>query len=615
MSWQNELYHVYECCCGQEDSGNVLLPVSHSTANAQIQITVKEDGTFVDASQINKTEAVTVIPVTEDSGARSSGICPMPFADKLVYIAGDYGKYATGKRADNSKYFAAYMEQLEKWCKSEFSHPAVKAVYTYLSKAEIMYDLIMSGVLQTDAASGKLADKVSIAGIAQEDAFVRFCVNYDDLEHTKNTWQDKSLYESFISYNKSVMGNVQLCYATGRMLPVTYKHPSKIRNSGDKAKLISSNDESGFTYRGRFSKKEEAISVSYEFSQKMHNALKWLISRQGMHFDTMEVVIWESCMTELPDIRSAISDYDEFDEEESVISSPQYAAIVQKIIFGYSSKLTPDAKVMVLGVDAATTGRLSIAMYSELTGSRFYENLEKWHTDTAVMRYSAKKKGVGINSFSVYDIAKCAYGTEQGKSIEADKKILSKTILRLLPCITEGKKLPVDIVMNLVHKASNPMAYEEKYNYSIVLETACGMIKKMNIDNNGKKKGVISMAYDPEEKSRSYLYGCLLAVADKTERDIYKAEKENLNRVTNARRYWHAFSARPAQTWKIIEERLVPYLNKAGAKSTDYAKKVQEITDKMTREDFIDNSALEPDYLLGYHHYTSYLYGKNNKEE
>lgn len=62
------------------------------------------------------------------------------------------------------------------------------------------------------------------------------------------------------------MGNQQLCYATGELLSATYKHPSKIRNSGDKAKLISSNDESGFTYRGRFSGKEKALSVSYEFS-------------------------------------------------------------------------------------------------------------------------------------------------------------------------------------------------------------------------------------------------------------------------------------------------------------------------------------------------------------
>ncbi len=610
MSWQNELYHVYERCCGQEDSENMLLPISHSTANAQIQVTVNENGNFVEARSLTKDEAVTIIPVTEASGARGSGICPMPFADKLVYIAGDYSKFATGKRADNSKFFSAYMEQLGKWYESKCSHPAVKAVYWYLSKSEVMYDLIMSGVLQVDA-NGKLSNNVKIAGIVQEDAFVRFCVNYDDLEHLNKTWQDQSLYDSFIAYNSSIMGNVQLCYATGKELPVTYKHPSKIRNSGDKAKLISSNDESGFTYRGRFSKKEEAISVSYDFSQKMHNALKWLISRQGMYFDTLTVVVWESHMNALPNIRAAASDWEEYEEEEEITTEPLYMAAVKKMIFGYKSKSEMDSKVMLFGVDAATPGRLSVAIYSELKSSIFYENLEKWHKETVSRRFHAKKKYDEYDSFSVYEIAKCAYGTEQGKEIECDKKILSKTILRLFPCIIDGRALPEDIVTNLFHKASNPQAYKEAYNHRVVLETACGMIRKRNLD---KKKGVVTLAYDPKEKSRSYLFGCLLAVADKTERDTY-AEEEKGKRVTNARRYWCAFSARPYKTWQIIEERLIPYLEKPNANRVGYEKRIQEIMDKMSCEDFTDNAALEPDYLLGYHHYMAYLYNKNSKED
>ena len=57
--------------------------------------------------------------------------------------------------------------------------------------------------------------------------------------------------------------------------------PDKIRHSGDDAKLISSNDKSGFTYRGRFIDAEQTFSVSFEASQKAHNALRWLIGKQG----------------------------------------------------------------------------------------------------------------------------------------------------------------------------------------------------------------------------------------------------------------------------------------------------------------------------------------------
>ena len=55
----------------------------------------------------------------------------------------------------------------------------------------------------------------------------------------------------------------------------------KIRNEGDGAKLISANDSQNFTYRGRFITKEEAFAVGNETSQKLHNALKWIIRKQG----------------------------------------------------------------------------------------------------------------------------------------------------------------------------------------------------------------------------------------------------------------------------------------------------------------------------------------------
>ena len=121
------------------------------------------------------------------------------------------------------------------------------------------------------------------------------------------------------------------------------------------------------------------------------------------------------------------------------------------------------------------------------------------------------------------------------------------------------------------------------------------------------------MAYDPNETNRSYLFGCLLAIADKAERDTYEKGE---NRTTNAKRYWSAFSSHPYQTWMIIEERLRPYLDKLSDNGqVYYEKKIQEITDKMSAADFADNSKLEPLYLLGYHHFTSYLYSKNNNEE
>ncbi|MCD7922413.1 MAG: type I-C CRISPR-associated protein Cas8c/Csd1 [Clostridiales bacterium] len=614
MSWMNELISVYNRFAECNASDASLLPISHSTAKAQIQVTLDEDGNFISADTVTKEEAETIIPVTEDSGTRSRGICPMPLADKLIYIAGDYSKYAVGKKADNKDYFSAYIRQLKQWSESEFSHPAVTAIYRYLSKAQIMCDLVNAGILKCENKTGKLEEKIKISGIAQEDAFVRFCVNYVDLSKSNETWKDCSLYEGFIGYNRSRMNNIQLCYATGKKCLVTYKHPHKIRNSGDKAKLISANDESGFTYRGRFKNKEETISVGYEASQKMHNALKWLIARQGMSFGTMTVVAWTQTLEKLPDLTKNPIDWkeedDDFDNNEVVIDSgQQYKELIQQMIFSYRSKLKPNTKVMIMAVDAATTGRLSIAMYAEWEESRFYHNLERWHTETATLRYNRKKNCNEICSFGIYDIANSAYGTEQNERLVCDKNVFSKVVLRLFSCMTEGTSLPADIMMCLYYNASNPSAYEKNYNHRQVLETACGMIRKMNIE---KKKGVISLAYDPNETNRSYLFGCLLAIADKAEREAYEEEDRN-KRVTTARRYWNRFSQNPYQTWQRIEEHLNPYFDKLKEKSVYYQVQIQKIMDKMTLESFEKNQTLEPEYLIGYHHFMAYMYSENKE--
>lgn len=627
MSWTNELLAIYEYNCDRKFSEGEpqMLPIAYSTANAQIEITISENGEFMGASAVDKDNAVTVIPATENSATRSgSGAIPMPFDDKLVYIAGDYGKYAVGKRADNEPFFLAYMNQLRGWYESAYSNKAVRALYDYLDKRTLMADLVRAGVLKVDEATGKLAGGVKIAGISQEDSFVRVIIANDP---PLKTWDNElckkyglDMAGDFIKYNESLMGREQLCYATGELLPATYKHPSKIRSTADKAKLFSTNDESGFSYRGRFNSKEESVSISYDFSQKIHNALRWLIQKQGEAFDSMTLVVWASALQDIPKPTSkGFDDDEEFKEEDSVpTTAPMYMTLLKKNIYGYKTRLKPNTKVMLMGVDAATTGRLNLSLYTELEGSDYLNNIEKWHSQTAWTRYSGKQKKMIVNSFGIIEVIKCALGTEQGKFIDCDKKLRSSNVLRLIPCVTAGRKIPDDIITALYNKASNPLAYENGYNHRTVLEAACGMIRKSIIDKDTiKREDDYLMAYDPNNNDRSYLYGCLLAVADKAENEAFDEEERN-KRQTDAKRYWNAFSQRPYQTWGIIEKNLTNYFNKLGKAQVKYRKRINEILDKMDMDTFTDNSRLENVYLLGYSHYTTKMFNEDlrkTKEE
>ncbi len=125
------------------------------------------------------------------------------------------------------------------------------------------------------------------------------------------------------------------------------------------------------------------------------------------------------------------------------------------------------------------------------------------------------------------------------------------------------------------------------------------------------------MGYEPDKMyERDYLYGCLLAIADAAEREALDKEDRD-KRVTNARRYWNAFSQHPYQIWGIIERNLGVYLIKLEKKQVKYQRWLNEIMNKMEAEDFVDNTRLGNEYLLGYHHFMAYMWNNSaaKKEE
>lgn len=625
LRWADELYQIYERFCGQPIGGDtaVLLPVAHSTANAQIEVTLSEDGTFQAAKKIeDKKDAVTIIPVTENSGSRSSGITPHPLADKLIYLAGDYGNYVPEKAEKASKSYAAYLEQLKIWAEENHSHPAVRAIYTYLQKGCLIQDLLAASVLNLDEQTGKLG-KEKICEVVQSDCMVRFRVYQLNPGSRDETWLDSTLYESWIEQNEEQNASQQvrqLCYATGKVTECSYKHPNKIRNAGDKAKLFSANDESGFSYRGRFQNKEQAVSIGYDFSQKMHNALRWMIQRQGYSISkTMTVLAWESNLEAIPNLmesffemssgykeqckKSQEDDINIFDiptndfgaDVASERTFASYREDLIRMIRGYQRNMEPLSNVTVMVLDSATTGRLSMTMYAQMEHSEFFENLKEWHEQTA-WRYWRRKE-FDIFSFNLRDIANCAYGTEQANVLKCDDKLKSFVVNRLLPCVLEKQAFPMDLLQALCDKAAYPQAYEQKYNWDLVVACACGMLRKKICE----QKGECNMELDETCTRRDYLYGRLLAVAEVAESVALNKKEGNDARITNARRYFTAFVNQPYRTWNVIRQRLEPYLSAMPKTQRNYyCTMIDEITGMFDHAAFMDNSKLEPEYLHAY---------------
>lgn len=571
MSWSKQLVDTYDYCnkyVGVEKEGMMLLPIGHSTQNAQITVSLYEDGSYCSATLIeNKEEAVTVIPVTEDSGSRSSGITPHPLHDKLMYVAGDLSQY---QKKDNIEYYQKYLEQLNEWSAWEDAHFAVKIIYQYIKKGTLIHDLVENNVLKV--IDNHFDEKVKIQGIPQSDAFVRFEI-YSPNYTLKEPWKDKSLYDNYIQFYTKKLEENGLCYITGKNTPCTEKHPSKIRYSGDKAKIISSNDTSGFTFRGRVSTKEEALSIGYESSQKLHNALRWIIEKQGFQRNDMTIVAWNTKMPKVvnpaEDIFSSVIGMDVIEEEEEKINTKEdYAHKVKKAILGYRTKLDPQEEIMIMALDSATTGRLAITYYQELSSSDYYQNIENWYQVCSWGQY-VKKGYMGCFGTPLpVDIINAAFGTLQAGGMKAKDDVIKSNMKRILPCIVEGKALSTDIVKAVYHKMIH-MASVDEYQWQRLLGIFCALYRKEYYD----KKGVLwEMSKQENEKNElesvDYLYGCLLAVMDAIEDWALRDQNGgSAPRATNEMLYFAAFQKNPCRTRKILENKLVPYIRRLGVKA------------------------------------------------
>ena len=642
MSYVNELIDLYNK--NQDKIGvieyrgdipYVLLPPFHTTVTAQITVTIDQNGNFMRAELVAQDDKMTVIPVTEKSGSRTAGKEPHPLCDNLRYLAGDYKDYYKDDGVCNE----LYMPQIEKWEKSTYSHEKVKAIYLYLKKATLIKDLVEQKIIKLND-NNQIDDKESVEGIVQTKAFVRFIIRStgENLhrEIPDECWKDRTLQDCYIKYVRSQEREKGMCYLTGNMESISYLHSKKIRNEGDGAKLISANDSQNFTYRGRFAYREEAVAVGSETSQIVHNTLKWIIRKQGAFFDTMTIVTWESDQLSMPkwnmDTESIITEYeneqeendwdswdDDWSEEEEVSDgNPITAEKFYKALNGYGKKVDNTSNMILLAFDAATPGRLAMIENVTLDTARYLKNIEKWHNDCNWI-HEKWKDGKRIQfggMVGVRDIADILFGIEnKGKLSIVDgngKKLYAEVAKRLLPCIWYGSNIPYDYVNLAVVKASNPLTYKERKNWERVLTLACSMVKKNEKDRNKEEWNV---ALDKSAKDRSYLYGRLLAVADRIEYMTYDA-KDN-GRITNAKRYMSTFSQRPYETWKVIEENIQPYLAKLDVvKRKYYENLLSEICNLFDIDKFKENKKLDGLYLLGFHSQEYDLrFKKENSEE
>lgn len=640
MTWISELVKTYDnnsdavgIVKDPDDVSKVLLPIFHLTQVANVEVTITNDGEFSRAKRLDSKDntRITIIPITEESAGRSgSTSAPMPLFDKLIYMAGDYDdcpilegqnesedpqddpkKNKKGSK-DSKECFRAYMEQLDSWTKDPDVPDQVKAIYKYLSKWTLIHDLVDHGVYT------KKDGTIHI----KKDDFVRIRVIYPGkTQYHPDFWNDLDFQRKYIRYysKQLALNPKSVDYVTGNSAVLTTKLPSKIRNLGDQAKIISSNDTEGYTYLGRFLDASEANGIGFISAQKAFNALRWLIQKQGYSNESERIVCWSVNGYSVPDIfKSSLSLFDDNEEDIVDSTSEEYAKRINRALHGkYASIDTPMEKIIVMALDTATgeyKGNLAITYYNIINGSQFLRNIEEWYR--TCKWYFYQNSGLIQKTPSLRMIALASCGVERKNLLEAsNERLCNRIVDRLVQCIAFGRRLPYDVLKAAVNNCSNPLRYERnensgiRKNWETTINITIALINRREYEQN---KGGIIMGDERHKSDRSYLFGRLLAVGERIE-TYANYLKGNKRTTTNAERYWNAFTRNPARTWAVIQEKPIPYITVLKANKKDYySQQIEEIICKLTEINGFTNTPLNEMYLPGY--YTQRASYRNTKK-
>ncbi len=638
MAWMNKLYETYVQCSEKfVEGGDALLPVSHTTQQIQIEIVLDEKGHFRRAAIVPSQNAQTIIPCTEKSAGRAgSKPLPHPLCDKLQYVAGDFvrfgGEVTSGYAHDPYEPHRLYLELLSDWVLFD-SHPKTSAILSFVENGALISELVKQGILpegdQTEGKSillkewkGEKIQRPPIFGVLSnnqkpEDALVRWRVETLD-DPVSGCWEDLSLILSWVRYYESRQSKRGLCMVDGLDCPLAEQHPAKLRHGADRAKLISSNDKSGYTYRGRFLDADQAVGVGFDCTQKAHSALRWLIGRQGYRNGDQVVVTWaiagKPVVDPFADSLSLFMDIEGKDDNSSEEATTAevgdvgqaFALRLNRAIAGYGSRIDPTDDIVVMGLDSATPGRMAVMFYRELKGSEFLRRIQAWHLQYAwPQNFGKERHFVGVPS--PRDIAEAAFGRR------LDDKLKKSTVERLLPCIVDGRRIPNDLIISSTRRASNRIGMDH-WEWEKCLGIACGMYKGFNMERR------YQMVLEKNRITRDYLYGRLLAVADNIEGYALKLAEENRGRDTTAARLMQRFADRPFSTWRNIELALAPYQSRlrSSEKGRGFLYKREQTLDEImgvfNPGDFAKDTALSGEFLLGYHCQRSAFFERSNNE-
>ena len=601
-----------------------LLPIYHTSRRSNgkdtIAVLLDNEGNFMKAEFIGDGESI-VFPVTSASVARSGkNPAPHPLVDKLTYYLSEI----------NQGQYDTYHRQLDEWivqCQEQEVKNFLGLIQQFLLQDDFIDKIIQSLFGRVIKREGLkvtyLTSDDSEKIVDLSTAFLEFKIDQFIGYQTVSVTNYVDLHKNYIAYVESNQKANIICNISGKQEVLAAKHRGLIGN----AKLISVSNNIE-TYKGRFKEREDVFTVGNQTSEKIHLMAKFLLENEHTHAwlgSGQHLINWFSDdLTNETQLNITSPKGEEVEDngmidfgEISPVDIPKFQVTEtnQKIrsAFIHGKKQFGDgATYYVAIVNKTNDGRVALKYFRQLAVSQLLENLNKWQE-----KYSWQVKKKNGEYFecppSYLDIILAAYGVDRGRFLELDNdKFKSDQFQKLATSMLDGKDVPETILGKLSDNIKQRQKYGTTWNK--VLFVSLALLHKYN-------KEEFTPMLDHENKNRSYLFGRLLAIFELLELQRYQLDGSKNDRITNAERYWTAYTSQPAKLMMNLTNKIKPYeevvkLNNPGIfnKLEKEREEIMYLLGPLMQERGI-NDPLDYRFIFGYYAEKQYFYTKQEKNE
>lgn len=602
--------------------GTILLPIYHTSLKSNgkniISIVLDENGQFIKAD-IMENDRTIIFPVTSNSVARSGkNPEPHPLVDKFSYYVADI-------RQD---LYETYHAQLENWraaCQDEQIKTYLTLIQNFILRADFLPLICQSlygknytreGLKVTFADTADKEKKVDLSAYFLEFSIDNFIGN-----RTVSVTNYQALHQNFISYVESNQEDKITCNISGKEEVLATKHRGLIGN----AKLISVSNNNE-TYKGRFKEREDVFTVGNQTSEKIHLMVKYLLENDQTHVwlgGTQQLINWFSDDmandSQIDVTRATENDgfnWDDLFPEFDEIEAPDFSVtetnrkINQSFIHG--QKKFSDASTYYAAIlNKTNDGRIALKYFRQLQASALLKHLEKWQSNYS---WESRKDDIYLSKTpSLNEMILAAYGVDRDRYLELDNdSFRSDQYQQLVTALLDGREVP----SHLVKKLEANLKQRQKYpkHWYQMQQVALAVLHKQNGEE-------FTPMLDLENSDRSYLFGRLLAIYELIEAQRYALDGSSNDRITNAERYWTAYTVQPAKMMNHLENKVKPYeevlkLNRPGIwhkLEKEREEIVELLSPAFSTKEFTE--PLEYKFIFGYYAEKKYYYTRTVKTE